>query len=197
VLINSRWTYGGTPEKEAFIRSLIENSTTMGARLRRNNNNNSSSSNNTGQGLAAMEQQEDDVQGEHDEGRLVAWVLQQDYGPMGMLHTEPAVRRQGVGMALVIRLAQAMCVKRAQALQAHRREGQDSVAQGAVQGEAPGQVEEQGDPRPLLAGAAVLPPLPCAYIVRGNQASELLFTKAGFAPVEVAEWCLISAPLHV
>ena len=48
------------------------------------------------------------------------------------------------------------------------------------------------DPRPLAVGSRVLPPLPFAYIVRTNAASEALFTKAGFAPVVQAEWCMLS-----
>ena len=166
-LINTRWTYGGTPEKEAYIRGMIRHCTTLGA-----------------------------TRAAGQDSPLVAWVLQQDYGPIGMLHTEPEVRRQGVGLATASRLSDVICANRLAALRAEGLPPPEAAAASGAGDDEKNAVAElksgECDPRPLAVGSRVLPPLPFAYIVRTNAASEALFTKAGFAPVVQAEWCMLS-----
>lgn len=71
--INSKWTYGGTPQSLQLIKELIRLGRTTCIYSR--------------------------------DGTPVCWALQQIYGAIGMLHTEPSFRRLGFATAVVDKLA--------------------------------------------------------------------------------------------
>lgn len=146
-LINTRWTYGKTAESLVFIQHLLQHTANACARPL------------TPVGAPP-----------------VAWVLQQDYGSVGMLYTEPGHRRRGLGRRVLCHLAHRLLEERATAL-------------GAVKDSSDVDLTAL-----LAADGAALPPPPFAYIVEGNTASEALFAEAGFARMAHVDWYFVGKP---
>lgn len=118
----------------------------------------------------------------------VAWILQQDYKSMGMLHTLPEHRRKSLGLAVTVQLTNRLRRTRTEALQRAEKAAMvmDAEENRGQRVEIPG----------IKAGLH-LPPPPFVYIVEGNTASEALFAGLGFTNIGFADWFHYLPPENV
>lgn len=105
-------------------------------------------------------------------GSAVCWSLEQSYGAMGMLHTQPEQRSRGFGPLCVESMHRAMSARPAPARSAERDQEEPQCRSDR---------ESLSQPQQRTVWAA---------ITQGNAPSERVFTRRGFKPRSQVFWAL-------